>query len=307
MIRKFGWKRDVKNARDVKYTPSKLRVVFPPSIDLRPNCTAIPIYDQGNLSSCTANAACFAYRYTEMIQALPHIFSPSRLFLYYNTRDLMGTTNIDSGASLRDTMIAAETWGVCSEAAWKYDITQFTTKPPQQYYDQAATAKVLTYMGVTQDLVSLKTALMEGNPIMFGFDVYSSFMMIGSDGIMPIPAASDTIIGGHAVTIVGYDDSIKFSSTVSGGFIVRNSWGPNWGQEGYFYMNYDYALNPIHAGDFWIIKSVMASELSDVIPEPNPYMDINVNVSINSLIEPDVIIGNVTLVCNGQSYVLVKP
>lgn len=317
MSRNFGWKRSV-GADDpniLKYVPQQKAIIFPPSLDLRPNCKSIPIYDQGDLGSCTANAVCFAYRYTEMIQNLPHIFSPSRLFLYYNTRVLMNEVNIDSGASLRDTIKTAATSGVCSESVWKYDITQFTVKPTQLCYDQAVTAKVLTYASVAQNINSIKGALASGYPVVFGFDVYSSFMNISTNGIMPIPASTESIIGGHAVTIVGYDDSIKFPNTASGGFIIRNSWGSSWGANGYFYMSYTYALNALHAGDFWIIQTNMSSNISDVpVPDPppdptpvtNPSMDVNVNVTINSLIDPTVSIGTVTLRCNGKNYIFVK-
>lgn len=309
MSRNFGWKRSTSpnDPHILKYVPNQKSVVYPPYLDLRPNCKSIQIYDQGDLGSCTANAVCFAYRYAEMIQNIPHIFSPSRLFLYYNTRALINEIYIDSGASLQDTIKSAATSGVCSESLWKYDITQFTVKPTQTCYDQAVTAKVLTYANVVQNLDSIKSALASGYPVVFGFDVYISFLYIGANGIMPIPASTEPIIGGHAVTIVGYDDSIKFSNTVSGGFIIRNSWGPTWGANGYFYMSYTCALNVLHAGDFWIIQTIMESNISDdPIPATNPSMDINVNVSINSLIDPTVSIGTVTLQCNGKNYIFVK-
>jgi C1A family cysteine protease len=309
MPHNFGWKRST-NPNDphiLKYVPQQKTVVFPQSLDLRPNCKSIQIYDQGDLGSCTANAVCFAYRYTEMIQNLAHIFSPSRLFLYYNTRALMNELNTDSGASLQDTIKTAATSGVCSESLWKYDITQFTIKPTQACYDQASTAKVLTYASVAQNLDAIKSALASGYPVVFGFDVYISFLSIGVDGIMPIPSSTEPIIGGHAVTIVGYDDSIKFSNTVSGGFIIRNSWGSSWGDNGYFYMSYTCALDMLHASDFWIIQTIMESDISDdPIPITNPSMDINVNVTIDSLVDPSVSIGTVTLQCNGKNYVFVK-
>ena len=61
---------------------------------------------------------------------------------------------------------------------------------------------------------------------------------------------TESILGGHAVVAVGYDDSKEC-------FIVRNSWGTNWGDAGYFYMPYAYLTNPELASDAWEITNVI--------------------------------------------------
>jgi hypothetical protein len=53
----------------------------------------------------------------------------SKLFLYYNTRILMGTVNVDSGAYLRDVLKAAQKYGICNETLWQYDLNNWKTEP----------------------------------------------------------------------------------------------------------------------------------------------------------------------------------
>jgi C1A family cysteine protease len=53
---------------------------------------------------------------------------------------------------------------------------------------------------------------------------------------------------GHAVMVVGYDDSAKR-------VLVRNSWGTDWGIKGYFTMPYDYISDNNLADDLWTIRA----------------------------------------------------
>lgn len=276
----YGWIRDLPDSRDHKYTVasatsetlSKLKGILPSSIDLRTYIDRVPIYNQGSLGSCTANATCYAYLHMEMRQKNTSVFAPSRLFLYYNTRVIEGTVNNDSGAYLRNVMKSSYNTGICSEDLWKYTTSQFATKPPVTCYDQAGLCKTIEYLSVSQKIDQIKTAIYEGNPIVFGFDVYQSFKRIGSDGKMPIPNPStEKQLGGHAVCIVGYDDSIQFNDGITGGVIVRNSWSSLWGDEGYFYMPYTVVTNSNLASDFWVIRAVTNPNLGgDPIPDPIP-------------------------------------
>jgi len=60
-------------------------------------------------------------------------------------------------------------------------------------------------------------------------------------------------MGGHAVCAIGFDDKKQC-------FIVKNSWGPTWGVNGYFYMPYKYTADTNLADDFWIIQAVTNPE-----------------------------------------------
>jgi C1A family cysteine protease len=88
--------------------------------------------------------------------------------------------------------------------------------------------------------------LASGLPIVVGFTVYQSFEsdQVTETGIVPVPGHHEQVVGGHAVLVVGYDDS-------QSRFIVRNSWGDQWGLHGYFLMPYAYLTNRRLASDFW--------------------------------------------------------
>jgi C1A family cysteine protease len=176
---------------------------------------------------------------------------PSRLFIYYNERLIEGTVKSDSGAMIRDGIKTVAKQGVCSEELWKYDIAEFAVKPPQRCYRAALDNRVLSYQRVPQTLISVKGCLAHGYPVVFGFQVYESFesKQVAETGVVPLPATSEELLGGHAVLAVGYDDA-------STRFLVRNSWGPAWGQGGYCTMPYPYLTERSLSSDFWAILQV---------------------------------------------------
>lgn len=216
------------------------------NIDLRSECPKV--YNQGKLGSCTANALAFGYEFTELSQHNKNEFMPSRLFIYYNEREIENTIETDSGASLTDGIKTLKYIGVCPESKWVYDTDKFTVKPNVECYEIAKLHQIDIFYAIKQELKQLKAALIQGYPIVFGFTVYSNFEKnsVKDTGIMEMPTEDDIIIGGHAVAAVGFDDKKNY-------FIVRNSWGTEWGDDGYFYMPYDFILNPRYASDFWCI------------------------------------------------------
>jgi hypothetical protein len=86
----YGWIRQLPDQRDRVYNPGSGLITLPPLVDLRPQMP--PIYDQGGLGSCTANAIGAAAEYVRRKQADPDPYTPSRLFIYYNERLLEGTS-----------------------------------------------------------------------------------------------------------------------------------------------------------------------------------------------------------------------
>src|SRR5437868_4542608 len=99
-IKRYGWIPDLPDRRDRIFAarPETLRAL-PPRVDLRAACP--PIYDQGALGSCTAQAIAALLEFDQARQSQPVAFTPSRLFIYYNERDIEGTVDEDSGAMLR--------------------------------------------------------------------------------------------------------------------------------------------------------------------------------------------------------------
>ena len=248
-IRHYGWIPDVPDQRDHLYAaPVQYAAELPLKTDLRPKCP--PVYDQGQLGSCTANAIGAAIEFDRMKQGLDD-FVPSRLFIYYNERKIEGTVSIDAGAMIRDGIKTVASDGACPEPEWPYVISKFATRPPAKCYRDAQLDRVVSYQRLIQELNQMKGCLASGFPFVFGFTVYESFETeaVSKSGHAPMPAVGERAVGGHAVVAVGYEESKQW-------FIVRNSWGAGWGMKGYFTMPYAYLLGPGLSQDFWTIRLV---------------------------------------------------
>lgn len=249
-IRRYGWIPDAPDERDHLYAaPPQFLLALPASADLRKQCP--PVYDQGQLGSCTANAIAGALQFLEGKEGSPAPLMPSRLFIYYNERVIEGTVSIDSGAMIRDGIKSVASEGVCPEPEWPYDIGKFARKPSAQCYKDAKLDRAISYQRLVQDVNQMKGCLASGFPFVFGFTVYESFEgpSVAKTGHAPMPRVGERAVGGHAVTAVGYDETKQW-------FVVRNSWGAGWGIKGYFTMPYAYLLQPGLSQDFWTIRLV---------------------------------------------------
>jgi C1A family cysteine protease len=249
-IKRYGWVPDLPDARDHMYAaPVAMMAALPPKVDLRPNCPTP--YDQGQLGSCTGNAIAGAVQFEREKQHLKPDFVPSRLFIYYGERVIEGTVGTDAGAQIRDGIKVVAKQGVPPETDWPYDIARFADKPPPKAYTDALHDRAVSYSRLTQSLSQLKGCLASGHPFVFGFTVYDSFesQQVAQTGVVPMPAAGESVLGGHAVLAVGYDDTQQR-------FIVRNSWGTNWGMKGYFTMPYAYLTERNLSSDLWTIRLV---------------------------------------------------
>jgi C1A family cysteine protease len=246
----YGWRPDLPDHRDFVYAaPRAVTRKLPKEVDLRNSCP--PVYDQGALGSCTANAIGAAFEFELLKQDKAGDFVPSRLFIYYNERLMEHTVAIDNGAEIRDGIKSVHNQGVCPETMLSYDIQKFADKPSAACYKEALKHQVLSYHRVNRSLQQMKGCLAEGYPFVFGFTVYDSFESetVAKTGKLEMPGADEKALGGHAVMAVGYHESSKR-------FIVRNSWGNDWGLTGYFTMPYDYLANENLADDFWTIRVV---------------------------------------------------
>lgn len=247
--RKYGWVRDLPDARDFKYKIVK-GISLPSEVDLRK--AVYPIVDQKDLGSCTACGVGNVDYAVQHIQGKQNTFYPSRLFIYYNTRALEDSINHDSGATIRNTIKAIAKWGACREEIWEYYIPKFTHKPDDKCYVEAEQNQAIKYESVPQNLYSLKTVLAEGFPIVGGIAIYDSFETdrVKRGGIVPMPnMRRESLQGGHAIALYGYSDKNQW-------FIGMNSWGSGWGDGGYFFIPYSYITNRGLAADFWTIKLV---------------------------------------------------
>jgi C1A family cysteine protease len=249
-VKGYGWVPDLPDGRDMLYAaPVEPLAKLPMRVDLRKKCP--PVYNQGELGSCTANAIAAALEFDQMKQKLKDAFTPSRLFIYYNERAMEGTVASDSGAAIRDGIKTVAKEGAPRETSWPYKIQKFRDKPSRPCYTEATKYQAINYLRMTPTLGQLKGCLADGFPFVFGFAVYASFEgpKVKKTGHAPMPQANEEYKGGHAVMAVGYDEKRQW-------FIVRNSWGPKWGMSGYFTLPYPYLTQPTLSQDFWTIRQV---------------------------------------------------
>jgi C1A family cysteine protease len=239
----YGWKRDLPDFRDHKFK-SPRRGPLPSKVDLT---TLMPnVYDQLDIGSCTANSLAGLCQFLMLKQGIAS-YVPSRLFIYWNERDIEGDVANDSGASLRDGMTVLSKLGVPHEYLWWYNTKKYAVKPNKAVYTDAKQHLITEYLSIDNTKITdIKTCLAQGYPISFGFTAYESLEsdVVAQTGVLPMPSKTEQIIGGHAVVLCGFSDKERV-------VIVRNSWGTDWGKKGYFTMPYDYITNTDLADDFW--------------------------------------------------------
>lgn len=256
----FGWLPDIPDQRDYRlqsFERQMLDAQLPAAVDLSQEIDWV--YDQGALGSCVGNAAATIFRFTDNKQGGLNI-KPSRLQIYYDARKLEGWQDWDSGAFIRDALKTLGAKGVSSEDTWPYDINKFAQQPPPEVYVEAEKHQSLTYMRVDHNLSAMKSCLAAGYPIIIGFTVYSNFFDADDDGVANMPSGS--VLGGHAVAIVGYDNAANR-------FKCANSWGEGWGNKGFFTIPYAYLTSSNLSDDLWTIRMV-EEETAPPPPPPNP-------------------------------------
>lgn len=218
---------------------------LPSRVDLRDKFTC-PVYDQGNLGSCTANAIC-ALLQLRLKGMMP---SPSRRFLYHVELGLDSDLGSDAGSTLESGLQALLKYGICAEATCPYvDNEEIVCQqlPSSAAFVEAAQNKLPagTVMHVPLQISLFKQALADGLPLAVGIMVYSSFetSVVTETGNIPLPSKSgEQCLGGHAVCLCGYDDAKQ-------SFLLKNSWGPSWALQGYAWLPYSYVSDPVLTSD----------------------------------------------------------
>jgi hypothetical protein len=229
------------------FRPSVPLANLPPAVDLRPWMT--PVEDQGELGSCTANALVGAVEYLSAREDGTRI-DLSRLFVYFHQRLWDGWVREDLGASVSDGVRVLATVGVPTERSWPYRRSLFAVQPPEPLYTEAARHRIADWWSVPVDTDAMRACLAGGFPIVFGTRVTESFMRAPPSGLVPMPGGSDrddARHGRHALLIVGYDDRRRL-------FVVRNSWGRDWGDLGYCYLPYAYATHREWSRNAWALR-----------------------------------------------------
>lgn len=248
-LRKYNLKRDPAH-HEVKYKYTvHHNSVLPSNIDLRTSGNMPCILDQGSLGSCASNAASNIMRYL-LNKSGSASWQPSRLFIYFYTRALENSPiDEDTGVSIYGTLHTIKLLGACNELFWPYDISQFSKYPSSLAFSEASMHKI-RYVSLNQDLNSIKHSLADGYPVICGIQIYSGIEseMTSRTGRINLPTSADDLLGGHAISLYGYDD-------VSQEFLVMNSWGTEVGDKGWFKIPYRYILDRNLTADLWSIQS----------------------------------------------------
>ncbi len=196
------------------------------------------VRDQGQLGSCTANATLEGMGFLYMKDGRPDP-SLSRLYLYYWSRAREGVhADEDSGAMLHDVAAVLMERGAPLESLWPYsDVNKphvggpFSAMP-SGCDDDAVTRRLDQWFGCA-DFESIKTSIAEGYPVVVGVSCPAN--MIGDvaahTGVIHYPKVDEEIVGGHAIILCGYDDSLQMVK-------FQNSWGTSWGESGRGYLPY---------------------------------------------------------------------
>lgn len=212
-------------------------------VDLRRFCS--PVRDQLKTGSCCAQSLVGGLEFL-MLKNNEQLRPLSPMFLFYNARKMSDTQNQSIGTFTPHANAAVMAFGVCEEELWPYVESQTTIKPPDQAYDQAKAFEAVQYarLGSTNEV---KATLSGGLPVMFAADIdMAYFRAAATTGRMP-ELGTQTPEGpcAHAMLIVGYDEDDKT-------WLVKNSWGADWGEKGYVRIPYSLFDKHVWDDDLWV-------------------------------------------------------
>ena len=154
----------------------------------------------------------------------------------------------DKGLPLEGCFPYTATNNTCSTACYTYQTESYRV----QSWAYVATTSV--------SVEAIKNALVTYGPLVTTMDVYADFFSYYG-GIYSY--ASGAYQGGHAILIVGYDDTAQC-------FKVKNSWGTGWGEAGFFRIAYSAVGNPVYFGEFTIAYNGAAPQPPPPEPAPQP-------------------------------------
>jgi hypothetical protein len=248
-----GYLPDAPSPTDVRAVPNL--ATLPREADLREHCS--PVEDQGQIGSCVANAVVGALEYQIIKGGRPKV-ELSRMFVYFNARRMSGDEHHDSGSSIAKGMAAFMAFGAPPESEWPYDPNLLTRVPDPVVYKMASLEVPPEYARL-DGFENVRASLARGFPVAFAAllpDRFWGEVRATGRAKDPTPAELAEASGGHAMLLVGYDLN-------SEEYLVRNSWGEEWGENGYFRIGFDaleaatrpystWILGKLDAGDFTI-------------------------------------------------------
>ncbi len=217
--------------------------------------------DQGNQQSCVGWATAYALKsYQEKVEigwslnTPEHLFSPAFIYNQINGGE-------DQGSYIYEALDLAKNRGIATLATMPYSERDYRTQPSSAAFAEAAKFKAASWRRVN-DTSQIKAALANRKPVVGGVSVYQQLMNLsGTDSVYN--TASGNRQGGHAITIVGYDDD-KYG----GAFKIINSWSQNWGDRGFFWMPYSFASGGVLSEAYVLEDSENDNSVVPITPEP---------------------------------------
>ena len=198
---------------------------------------------QGNIGSCGAFAAINGLEHLDKVREPKRVAELSEAFMYWKVRqsDYMNTFPVDSGSNGRNLMKVLNKEGAILDSFYPYSGSTFNDGPKSNSVFISWVAKFWKIKKYEKclDLTSIKNSLSLNKPVWLGVSCQESWYYYGYEGILEYDSSKPSI-GGHAIALVGYDDS-------KNAFKFVNSWGTNWGDNGFGYLSYDYLVKCI----FW--------------------------------------------------------
>lgn len=224
------------------------------SVNLREYFTKVK--DQGQIGACTVFAISSIYEYI-LKRYSGEETDLSESFVYYNVRHLDGKELEDTGSSYQDVIASIGTQGICTESLHPYT-SLLSNAPSDEAYLDGEKRRITKALNVNIKEDDIKSAIQEGYPVAISLKIYDSFNT--TTGFVKRPTKSEiesADFGYHAMVIVGYSDDTKF-------FVVRNSWGKEFGDNGYCYIPYSYICDPELNRMACIVKEVSYPNKADI-------------------------------------------
>jgi len=222
----------------------------PNSVDLRSEFAGIK--NQGPQGACSAFSLVSVIEYF-LQKTLANRTDLSEAFVYYNARAINNKTDIDEGATFQDIIKSIRDNGVCVEELCPYNPSIYNERPSEEAYWEASNRKVTEAKNVRLNITDIKSAIAQGFPVIISARAFKTYVT-NANGVIPPPSQEELEdeTSNHAMVICGYTDR-------EGYFIVRNSWGTNFGDQGYCYLPYEYIRTPKALNNAYVVTGINIS------------------------------------------------
>lgn len=238
-MHKLGCRPDPQDLRDLPMSLVLPVIKLPRKIDYTLKMT--PVRDQGAEGTCVAFASVVGVKEYQDTLEYRKCLELSPRFIYSLCKKNDGAPD-EEGTYPRVAMKMLVKYGVCPESFWPYFPHQ-TDRPEKNATTNAKKYRIKAYARISNTL-EMKRSLNINGPFLAGVEVFASWFNKKSEstGLIPMPKRNEELMGGHAICIVGYDDSKKV-------FKFKNSWSAEWADKGYGYLPYAYLEN--YCSDAW--------------------------------------------------------